>query len=489
MKIKHAILLACALAALALVASAAAQEPGPEPPEAPPAPRGGGRPVVQIGSDLEVAAGERVEDVVSILGNAAVAGHVDGDMVALLGTVTLDSTAVIEGDFVAVGGSVTVEPGVAIGGDMVVVGGSLHAPPGFSAAGEQVVIGSLPGMRDFAPVLRWITEGLLLGRLIVPDLAWIWVFVLVQLLLFLATNAVFERPVRSAAAVLAGKPLTAILAGILVVLLCGPVTIVLLVSVIGIPVVPLLWIVLFLAGLFGHVSVARWIGGSILAEAVRGDRVQATRSVAIGFVVLCVAYMVPVLGIMVWLMASVTGLGAAAATFFEGLRREHPAPAGPLAPIPSLEAGPDPGDMPGAAGAEPPAQSPVDLAAMPLAGFASRLGALVLDAVLLALVCGLAGLHLRWSFAVVLAYHVALWSWISTTVGGIICRVRVVRGDRGPLQFTDALVRSLAGIFSVAVAGLGWLWILWDARRQSWHDRIAGTYVVRVPPAEQPPSR
>jgi uncharacterized RDD family membrane protein YckC len=31
------------------------------------------------------------------------------------------------------------------------------------------------------------------------------------------------------------------------------------------------------------------------------------------------------------------------------------------------------------------------------------------------------------------------------------------------------------------VLGLGFLWILKDPDRQAWHDRIAGTYVVKVP--------
>ncbi len=40
---------------------------------------------------------------------------------------------------------------------------------------------------------------------------------------------------------------------------------------------------------------------------------------------------------------------------------------------------------------------------------------------------------------------------------------------------------DLAGLFSIAALGLGFLWILRDPERQSWHDRIAGTYVVSVP--------
>jgi uncharacterized RDD family membrane protein YckC len=45
----------------------------------------------------------------------------------------------------------------------------------------------------------------------------------------------------------------------------------------------------------------------------------------------------------------------------------------------------------------------------------------------------------------------------------------------------DAVVRGLASIFSVAALGIGCLWMLQDPERQMWHDKIAGTYVIKVP--------
>ena len=45
----------------------------------------------------------------------------------------------------------------------------------------------------------------------------------------------------------------------------------------------------------------------------------------------------------------------------------------------------------------------------------------------------------------------------------------------------QALVRGLSSIFSLAVLGIGCLWILRDPERQAWHDKVAGTYVVKVP--------
>jgi uncharacterized RDD family membrane protein YckC len=80
-----------------------------------------------------------------------------------------------------------------------------------------------------------------------------------------------------------------------------------------------------------------------------------------------------------------------------------------------------------------------------------------------------------------LVYHVVLWSWKSTTVGGIMCQLRVVRTDGASIQIADAVVRGLSSLFSFAVLGLGCLWILRDSERQAWHDKIAGTYIVQVP--------
>ena len=84
-------------------------------------------------------------------------------------------------------------------------------------------------------------------------------------------------------------------------------------------------------------------------------------------------------------------------------------------------------------------------------------------------------------FLLMLGYLIGFWTWKGATVGGIICQLRVVRVDGQRLRFADALVRGLSGIFSMMVLGLGFLWILKDQDGQAWHDRIAGTYVVKVP--------
>ena len=74
-----------------------------------------------------------------------------------------------------------------------------------------------------------------------------------------------------------------------------------------------------------------------------------------------------------------------------------------------------------------------------------------------------------------------MWTWKGTTVGGALLGLKVVRLDAQPVTFMVALVRALAAAFSIFFLFLGFLWIAWDREKQGWHDKIAGTVVVRLP--------
>jgi uncharacterized RDD family membrane protein YckC len=455
------------------------------PPEAAPQ-RVVGQEVVRFGADYTVDAGETVREVVVISGSVRIDGRVQRDVVVIGGSAKLSETGSVGGDFVVLGGSVTALPGATVDGDLVVVSGTLDSPPGFAPGGEQVVTGPVIAGDWFRAFIPWVSRGLLWGRLIVPDLAWVWGVVGVFLAVYLVLNLVFDWPVRVCLQTLGRKPLTTSLVGLLVLLLAGPASFLLAVTVIGLAIVPFLWAALAAAGLLGSVAVSRWIGDTILRPDLPESRLQAARSLVLGFAVICLAFMVPVLGLVSWASLGILGLGAAALSFADGLRQENPT----LAGMPSAQAGGIP-DAPGAAAADSvnPAKiapggatAPMDLALFPRAAFLARTGAFVLDFLLVAIIYGLLDLdNVGQFFLLLLAYHIVLWAWKGTTVGGIICQLRVVRTDGTALRFTDSLVRGLSSIFSVAVVGLGFLWILKDAERQAWHDKIVGTYVVKVP--------
>ena len=426
--------------------------------------------------------GERIREVVVVAGSATIDGRVDRDVTVILGMVQLGATADVRGSLVVVGGSATVAADAEVNRDVVVIGGGLDSPPGFSAGGQQTVIGPI-GMGDgLRATVPWFTRGALWGRPIVPDLPWIWAIVAVFVLLYLVLGIVFDRPVAACTELLRRKPLTMFLTGLLVLLLLGPVSFILAVSVVGLAVEPLLLCAVLVAALLGKAGVARWIGSSVMAESEFDDRLQAMRSIAIGLAAITLVYLVPVLGFVVWTVLGVFGLGAASTAFVSGLRRENSAPARAEAPppVPPVPAA-DPLDG-ATSDAEAPAPGAADQATFPRGTFLQRLGAFVLDVVLVGITAAFFfQVEGGQFFLLLLAYHVVFWGWKGTTVGGIITQLRVVRTDGQPLRFADAVVRGLASIFSLAVFGLGCFWILRDVDRQSWHDKIAGTYVVRVP--------
>jgi uncharacterized RDD family membrane protein YckC len=448
--------------------------------------------VFRLGQSYTVGENDAVRNLAVIFGDADIRGHVDGDVLVVFGKVQLASTAVIEGSLVLVGGTASAVEGARAHGDVVAVGAAFDAPQTFSPGGQYVVIGSraLGGQLD--AIVPWVTRGLLWGRPIVPDLPWVWKVAGVFFFISLVLNLMFDRSVRASAAVLTAKPLTAFAVGLLVLLLTGPISVLLAVSVIGIAVVPFLICAIVAGGLIGRAGAARWIGTGLFRQDDPEDRVQSLRSFLLGSALICVAYMIPILGFFTWGMLGVFGLGAAALAFVSAYRRENPAPvAAPAAAV--LAAPPIPyaaNDMPNgepvAAVAMPPLGAPAvpsDLVSFPKAAFRDRLFAFVLDIVLVVIAQQLLDLTNRDSaiFLLLLAYHIGFWAWKSTTVGGIICQLRVVRVDGARVRFIDALVRGLSSIFSLAVFGIGCLWILRDPERQAWHDKIAGTYVVKVP--------
>jgi uncharacterized RDD family membrane protein YckC len=203
---------------------------------------------------------------------------------------------------------------------------------------------------------------------------------------------------------------------------------------------------------------------------------------------------VPVLGVVTWALTGVLGVGAAAVMLRVRLRREHPARVR-IATAPAAVPAPAALGAEGAAtfSSEPPPAdvTPVppaaavagDLALFPRATFLDRVAAFALDCLLVGIGVQLLDIsrHGGWFPLMLFAYHVAFWAWKGTTLGGIVVGLRVIRMQGTEVRFVDALVRGLASIFSLAALGIGCFWMLQDPERQMWHDKIAGTLVVKVP--------
>jgi len=502
------------------------------------------QPIVMFGQNVELKAGDSAEAVVVIGGSAKIHGkvrkavvtiggnsEVDGEVgegvVAVMGNVHLKPGAKINEDAVAVMGTLTVDSGVKIAGDAVSVGGKFNIADGAKIHGQKVNVGLPMPFSNVEWLGKWLKYCVFEFRPLAPQVGFVWIIAGVFFLLYLFVAAVFPRPVQVCVDGLTQRPATTFLMGLLTKILVPVVFLILAVTGIGLIVVPFLMAALFFGAVVGKVAVLEWLGLQIGRRFGSGFQ-KPLVAFLIGTILLTLLYLVPILGLLTYTILSVWGLGCAVTAAFSSMRREMPEkPTAPppaygpppvmavAAPAPTASApgippgvvptGPTagatevPGNPPPAtpqaqtvAGA-PPAALPVfpPVLSCPRAGFWERMGAAFLDMVVVGFITGIAHRPLVLLlaflngppvfFIVALAYFAGLWAWKGTTIGGIVLRLQVMRHDGGPLTFLVALVRGLAAAFSAVVLFLGFFWIGWDREKQGWHDKIAGTVVVRLP--------
>lgn len=124
----------------------------------------------------------------------------------------------------------------------------------------------------------------------------------------------------------------------------------------------------------------------------------------------------------------------------------------------------------------------------PRAGFWRRFAALFVDGILLGIttailvaILGSAGGRAL-NTLVSLAYFTYFeGSPSGQTVGKRALGIRVIDfGGGGSIGHGRALIRWLGRIVSGLVILLGYLWMIWDKEKQTWHDKFANSVVVPV---------
>ena len=75
---------------------------------------------------------------------------------------------------------------------------------------------------------------------------------------------------------------------------------------------------------------------------------------------------------------------------------------------------------------------------------------------------------------------VAFWLYKQATPGKMAVSARVVDAKTGnTMTVGQSIGRYLAYFVSTIPLGLGLIWVAFDPKKQGWHDKLAGTVVVR----------
>jgi uncharacterized RDD family membrane protein YckC len=155
-----------------------------------------------------------------------------------------------------------------------------------------------------------------------------------------------------------------------------------------------------------------------------------------------------------------------------------------------------------------PAKSPtaLDTEELEYVGFWARVGAAMIDTLLVLVIClplvtyiyggsywtsdallqGPADFLINWLLPAIAI--VVFWIYRQATPGKIAISARIVDARTGGRPSTRQLiVRYLGYYVSMLPLMAGIVWVAFDPRKQGWHDKLAGTVVVR--PRHRGPER
>jgi uncharacterized RDD family membrane protein YckC len=120
-------------------------------------------------------------------------------------------------------------------------------------------------------------------------------------------------------------------------------------------------------------------------------------------------------------------------------------------------------------------------------GFWRRFAAAFIDGILLAVVSGILRAILGTGggeglgLVISLGYYTYFHGKTGQTPGDAVMSIRVVDfrdGTGAPIGYGRALGRALMSIVSGVVLLLGYLWMIWDGEKQTWHDKVVGSVVI-----------
>ncbi len=124
----------------------------------------------------------------------------------------------------------------------------------------------------------------------------------------------------------------------------------------------------------------------------------------------------------------------------------------------------------------------------PRAGFWQRFGASLIDAIITGAVIAVLAQVIDNNAVTALLYLAGLLYYVllegsasGQTLGKRALGIRVIGiNDGASIGYGRALIRYLGRIVSSLVFLLGYLWMLWDKEKQTWHDKFASSVVVPV---------
>jgi RDD family len=446
--------------------------------------------LVLTGENFVLGKGESTAgDLVLIRGHAKIEGTVNGDCV-FVGSEG-DVAGTINGGIVSVASKLHFSPKTVVNGDFVSVASAVTGTSEIEVNGDRMNLDVLPPDTVLG-FYKWFSGTVLLLRPMSPDSLISWFAAFFVLAFCLAIGALFPRLLADTGKILQQRTPAALLSGLAIVPAAALFCFLLLVTVLGIFVIPFVIATLVVFSLIGNAAVFQAIGKR-LAPKLEEQKHGTLAWIGLGAIICWVIYSIPVIGFLAGSIVFLAGLGAFSLYVVDRARptpvaqlkapaaatTTEPGQPAPSQPAPSQPAPSQPTPSQPAP-SQPASSQPTQLLTSGInVDFWRRLGANLIDLVIIYSLLQFTGIG-RILVPGWVLYRFGMYVWRSATLGEIVLNLRVEKLAGGSLigDYGTALVRALSSLLSLLPLGLGFFWILFDPQRQTWHDKISGSIVV-----------
>ena len=255
-----------------------------------------GRNIIKFGDDVTIEDGTRVNHVIVIGGQITLSGVADGNVIAVGDSVVLASSSIVGGNVVSIGGVIVRGNGSEVNGSLTEINSS-----------------------NFSDVLTSVLNNEWDG--------WSWLFAVFSLILYLGllilsilVVLLIPRPIRIIADAAERRPYRSTFWGLVGLILVVPLAFLLIISVIGVVLVPLEFSIAIAGGLIGFIAVSSIVGKRFFVI-LRKPEQTYMRETIWGITFLWFVGWIPYVGWLLKVLALVLGLGAVLITRFGTYRK------------------------------------------------------------------------------------------------------------------------------------------------------------------------
>ena len=241
--------------------------------------------IIKIGGDVTVEADQKVDTVIDIGGQVTVHGLVERNVIVVGGSIVLATGSLVRGDVVCAGG-------------VIVIGG------GAQVYGDITEINWVNISNAFSSALRGEAEGWSLILNIISFCFFAVIFIIALLI-----TVFIPRPVIAVAQEIQSYKVKSFFWGLAATLMMVPFFMLLVLSIIGITLIPLVFTLLLLAFILGYIAAGKIFGDYILAKILRRQTKSLTGATISGLILLWLIGWIPYVGLLVKVCALTFGLG------------------------------------------------------------------------------------------------------------------------------------------------------------------------------------